>query len=386
MKNLKRVLALVISLVFVMSTVAFADTTPTTTPSTTPSTTASTDTTATTTPATTTTTDTVTEAQKVLSQLNIMVGTDNGFEGDKALTRAEAARLMYSLAVSFGGEVATGATSFTDVATSHWASGYIANLNGYKVNGKAIINGVSDTTFVPDQNVSYDQFNTMAEADRYSVKTGMAMAVQTDSKECGDSFDFYRLPDNRFVMALSDGMGSGQAAARESRATLDLLKEFLSAGFDKETALELINSALLLKSAEESFATIDLSMISLTTGDAEFVKIGSATTFIKHLTYVETIYSTSLPAGILSSIDAELSSKTLEDGDLIILMSDGVLESDHRHAISEEWVLDFLQKNDDILDPQIMADKLLAEALKNCEGKPRDDMTVLVSRILTKQN
>jgi len=227
---------------------------------------------------------------------------------------------------------------------------------------------------------------TMTEADRYGVKTGMAMTVQTDSKECGDSVDFYRLPDNRFVMALSDGMGSGQAAARESRATLDLLKEFLSAGFDKQTALELINSALLLKSAEESFATIDLSMISLTTGSCEFVKIGSATSFIKHLTYAEAIYSTSLPAGILTSIDAELATRNLEDGDLVILMSDGVLESDHRRAISEEWVFNFLNENDDILDPQIMADKILAEALKNCGGKPRDDMTVLVSRIVKKQN
>lgn len=150
MKNLKRVLALVISLVFVMSTVAFAaDTT----------TTAEED--KKTEEATTTTTEELTDAETVLSDLNIMVGTDKGFEGEKSLTRAEAARLMYSLAVQFGGEAATGATSFKDVTASHWASGYVAGLNGTKVNGKAIINGQSDTTFAPDQNVSYDEFNTM---------------------------------------------------------------------------------------------------------------------------------------------------------------------------------------------------------------------------------
>lgn len=154
MKNLKRVLALVISLVFVMSTVAFAadDTTATTTDST-----KTDETTAT----TTTTTETLTDAENVLTQLNIMVGTDKGFEGEKSLTRAEAARLMYSLAVQFGGEAATSLTTFNDVAATHWASGYVAGLNGTKVNGKAIINGTSATTFTPDKNVSYDEFNTM---------------------------------------------------------------------------------------------------------------------------------------------------------------------------------------------------------------------------------
>lgn len=226
----------------------------------------------------------------------------------------------------------------------------------------------------------------LVEADKYGIKTGVAMMKKANASVSGDSFDFYGLPDNHFVMALSDGMGSGAAAERESKATLQLLKEFLCAGFDKQTALQLINSALLLKSAEESFATIDLSMIQMTTGKCEFVKIGSATGFVKHLSHVETIYSTSLPAGILSSIDAELSARNLEDGDMVVLMSDGVLESDHKHAISEEWVTEFLKKEENVLDPQELADKLLAAALENYQGIARDDMTVLVSRVVARQS
>ncbi len=227
---------------------------------------------------------------------------------------------------------------------------------------------------------------TLVEADRFSIKTGMAMVKKANASVCGDSFDFYRLPQPYFVMALSDGMGSGASAARESQDTLKLLKEFLCAGFERQTALQLINSILLLKSAEESFATIDLSMIDLTNGRCEFVKIGSATGFVKHLSRVETISSTSLPAGILSSLDAELSAKTLEDGDMVILMSDGVLESDKNHAISEEWVLSFLQQQMDVMDPQELADNLMAAALENCKGIAHDDMTILVGRVVARQN
>lgn len=139
MKNLKRVLALVIALVFVMGTVAFADTTDTTTE-----------------PAA------YAKAQDLLGQLNIMVGDENGnFNADKTITKGEAARIIYSLLVEMGGTLPGTDTVFSDVTSLYWGSGYINALNGASINGANVINGTGDGTFAPTKLLSYDEINTM---------------------------------------------------------------------------------------------------------------------------------------------------------------------------------------------------------------------------------
>ena len=140
MKNLKRVLALVIALVFVMGTVAFADTTDTTTEE----------------PAA------YAKAQDLLGQLNIMVGDENGnFNADKTITKGEAARIIYSLLVEMGGTLPGVDTVFSDVTSLYWGSGYINALNGASINGANVINGTGDGTFAPTKLLSYDEINTM---------------------------------------------------------------------------------------------------------------------------------------------------------------------------------------------------------------------------------
>lgn len=139
MKNLKRVLALVIALVFVMGTVAFADTTDTTTE-----------------PAA------YAKAQDLLGQLEIMVGDENGnFNADKTITKGEAARIIYSLMVEMGGTLPGVDTVFSDVTSLYWGSGYINALNGASINGANVINGTGDGTFAPTKALSYDEINTM---------------------------------------------------------------------------------------------------------------------------------------------------------------------------------------------------------------------------------
>lgn len=154
MKNLKRVLALVIALVFVMGTVAFADTTTTTEE-----------------PAA------YAKAQDLLGQLNIMVGDENGnFNADKTITKGEAARIIYSLMVEMGGTLPGVDTVFSDVTSLYWGSGYINALNGASVNGAPVINGTGDGTFAPTKALSYDEINTMLAIvlgyQPYAVKQG----------------------------------------------------------------------------------------------------------------------------------------------------------------------------------------------------------------------
>ena len=110
---------------------------------------------------------------------------------------------------------------------------------------------------------------------------------------------------------MSDGMGSGIDAAKESGMVVELLEQFLESGFSDETAAKLVNSALVLKRKDDMFSTVDLCTIDLYTGMCRFLKAGAATTFIKRDQWVEAISSTSMALGMVDQVDFETASRKL---------------------------------------------------------------------------
>jgi stage II sporulation protein E len=215
-----------------------------------------------------------------------------------------------------------------------------------------------------------------AEAENYS----MATAVSKMSKEeiSGDSHIFGNINDGRYLLAVSDGMGSGSRAALESNTTILLLEKFIEAGFDRNTALKAINSVLVLRSSEECFATIDMGVIDLYSGIGEFIKIGSAPTFIKSGMEVEVIKSTSIPVGILDEINIESQIISFKNGDMIVMVTDGIVDSNR--DMSERWITKALKEYNSG-NPKDVADYIISKAKSNYGDKIEDDMTVIVSKI-----
>jgi len=159
-----------------------------------------------------------------------------------------------------------------------------------------------------------------------------------------------------------------------------MLEKFLKSGFDKETAINLINSLMLLKSEQDSIPTMDISVVDTQTANVEFVKIGACPTFIKRKDKVEFVNSISLPVGIVDKIDIDLCDKKLEDGDYIIMVTDGIIDSNKK--LSEKWLKKLLEKIE-IDNPQRLADIIIQESVDNSSGIAQDDMTVVVSKIKT---
>ena len=221
------------------------------------------------------------------------------------------------------------------------------------------------------------------EAENLKLATGIARLAKYGSTVSGDSFTFLNNGNGKYTLALSDGMGSGHRAAAQSKATVNMLESFIDAGFDKDMAVSLINSVLVLKSGEESSCTIDMSIIDLFNGEVEFVKIGAAPTYIKKNGKVDMIRSASLPAGILPGIDAELAHRCVEGGDMIIMVTDGIIDSLCGDESGDRQLIKLLQEQNS-LNPQQIADSILEEANRCCDGKPCDDLTVLVAKVWEK--
>lgn len=224
----------------------------------------------------------------------------------------------------------------------------------------------------------------LVEAQRYKVNTGIARISKNNNVISGDSYSFLNLNDNKYMIALSDGMGSGEKAARESSATITLLEQLMEAGFSKDIVIRTINSVLMSKSLDEAFSTIDLSIVDLYTARVEFIKSGAVASFIKRLNGdVEVVETSSLPAGIINEIYLDNKIVKLNHGDFIITMSDGVLDADKNFIDKTDWVVELLSKLNS-RNPQSIADKILNTALEKRENKIDDDMTVLVTKIWKK--
>ncbi len=204
-----------------------------------------------------------------------------------------------------------------------------------------------------------------------------AFASSQMGEECGDSHLLNRLGSGKYIATLSDGMGTGHCANRESSATVSLLSAFMNAGFDKSVAVKLINSVMVMKSANEAFATVDLCMVDLYTGDAEFIKNGAEPSYIKRKSGTETVRSASLPVGVLSGVEVDAFAHHLSCGDTVVMVSDGLSLKES----GGDWLRKTIDKASLNIPPQTLADEILAKALALKGGEADDDMTVLVLRL-----
>lgn len=172
----------------------------------------------------------------------------------------------------------------------------------------------------------------------------------------------------------------GPRAKKSSSTVIKLLKRLLTTGFDKDVSIGLINSSINLNSNEETYATIDISVFDTKTGNVEFIKNGASPTFIKSNNKVEVVKAISLPAGIVENIDLVVYDKDLKGEEIIVMCSDGILESNTELINKEIWIKELLE-NIETDDIQKIANILLQEAIDNGFGIAKDDMTILIAKI-----
>ena len=221
---------------------------------------------------------------------------------------------------------------------------------------------------------------TFVSSDIYNLKVGIARAKKHDSPVSGDTSIQTKLNDGKYLLAISDGMGSGPEARKSSKIAIKMLERMLKTGFKKDVSIKTINATLSANATEDMYATLDVLILDLYQGNIEFIKNGACPTYIKRNKEVELVNSISLPTGIVNNIDLVVYDKDVKDGDIIVMCSDGILESNGEYLHKELWIKYFLEElqTDDV---QQIADLLISQAIDNDYGKEKDDMTVIVAKI-----
>lgn len=216
----------------------------------------------------------------------------------------------------------------------------------------------------------------------FKMLYGVAKVTKEKETISGDNYMCTTEDNGQFFMCLSDGMGSGLEACRESENVVDMLEQFVESGFTGETAARMVNSVLNLQTREGRFSTVDISIVDLYSGICHFLKAGAATTFIKRDHWVESISSQSLALGLVQQVDYESSTKKLYEGDFIIMVTDGVLDAlpaEHGEEVMKEIILETSAEA-----PQELGRGILERVLSLCEYKAGDDMTILAAGLWKK--
>lgn len=249
--------------------------------------------------------------------------------------------------------------------------------------------GIMMTPARETRNVLSSEPDTMffREDTKYKALTGLARIAKSGETVSGDNYSFLELAGTgELLMVLADGMGSGEVADRDSGNLIEALEYLMEAGFEKKSALRLLNTLFVVNYEGESFTTLDMTAINLYTGKCEIMKNGAATTFVRRADRVDIIASSALPVGVDLEAEPDVSVVDLTEGDMIIMVSDGVLDGFYERNMTEENQEDMVTLIENLMcqNPNDMANQILMNALARSTREATDDMSVLVAGIWNK--
>lgn len=205
--------------------------------------------------------------------------------------------------------------------------------------------------------------------EMFKIRLGSASASCGNQKLCGDYFECFQTQSKAYVI-LSDGMGTGGRAAIDSAMTVELFSRLIRAGIGLDTALSITNSALSIKSEDESLSTLDVAEIDLFSGNAVILKAGAAPSFYTASGRVKCAEFPSTPLGILSKVKFSRYSLKLRGGDTLVMVSDGIL------GCGSGWLRDEIKLFSGGPDASGFSQNVLETAQRKC-GEKFDDMTVI---------
>lgn len=219
--------------------------------------------------------------------------------------------------------------------------------------------------------------------DKYIMAIGTEEMTKSKSELSGDCMLNIRLKDGKYLVAISDGMGTGTEARKSSMQVLKMLENLLLSGFDKNISLDLINTALMNQNTE-IFATLDIAIIDLYKGNIEFIKSGACPTYIKNNKQVQIIKANSLPTGIVGDNNIQTFDKDISSGDIMLMCSDGILDANIEYKNKELWIK-YMLEDIETNNTKKIANLVLNEAVDNNFGNIKDDMSIIVCKFKEKE-
>ena len=203
----------------------------------------------------------------------------------------------------------------------------------------------------------------------------LAAWLEPAASIAGDTFDF-NLARDHLHLSLTDAMGHGVAAALAATLCVGSLRNARTEGASLLDQAATTNRALLehaARSGLEDFVTGLLGRVDLRTGVLELVNAGHVAPYLARGSDLTSIaLAADLPLGLFEEATYRSTRLTLEPGDRVILLTDGMLE---RHAAGVDLPRAILDTRS--LHPREAVRALADRVLEATGHQLSDDATVL---------
>lgn len=222
---------------------------------------------------------------------------------------------------------------------------------------------------------------------RFMMGNGISLNVSSiqmtkeGSTVCGDTGAELTLADAKEALIISDGMGSGPKAKKESSFTVSIVEKVLECGFGRDYAAGLVRYMMLMDREEDTYATVDLCIVDRIRREAEFVKLGAGASYLctpgKGMKVI---------GGEKDGVETSFLKPTrvvreeIRKGDIIILASDGIAEAAEHHS-AEDWLIPLVEENCRE-EPKLIGERIANKAVLVGGGKVKDDITVTVAKVV----
>ena len=250
----------------------------------------------------------------------------------------------------------------------------VNKLKLQKIASKVCLHPMAICNVYPTERAGLVSVN-LKTAPRFDCIFGLSTRAKSGSDCSGDRHSIERLDGDKFIFAICDGMGSGERAGEKAETAVGLIENFYKAGFESELILSSVNKLLNLE-RDDIFSSIDICTVDLKNGIADFIKMGSASSYIRGSDGCQIIECSALPVGVLDNAKAITKKIVLHDKDYIVLCSDGVNDSFGSDSEFKDFLLTIKSHN-----PQEQADLIMQKAVSINNGYAVDDMTVIVVKI-----
>ncbi len=239
----------------------------------------------------------------------------------------------------------------------------------------------SKMVFAKDEKAE-NYVQTYMSEDKYVLQIGSSKVTKEKSTVSGDCNLQMKLKDGKYLLAISDGMGTGRKARESSKLAIKMLEDMLTNGFDDDELINFINDSVNFNTDQDMYATLDFAILDLYTGNVKMAKSGACNTYIKNRKNVRVMSTRTMPVGMTEKAELEVQTISVADGDIIIMCSDGLLEA--QNEVKPDWIEEYI-RNISTTNVQKVADLIVAEAIDNSFGMAKDDITVIIAKVVKKK-
>ena len=214
------------------------------------------------------------------------------------------------------------------------------------------------------------------------VQIAVAKVSKYASAESGDTLEAVERPNGGLSVVLADGQTSGYGAKAVSMMVVRRVISLLAEGVRDGAAARAASDALYTDKKGKVISTLNIASVDLHSGTIVLTRNSPAPIYVARGDKTDCLDADSIPLGTSRDVRPVITEMEIEPGLTIIIYTDGLMHAGERRGQPMD-VCEVIRSllEDQEPRPQELADELLSYAVRLDDGRPADDISVLVLKV-----